>query len=202
MRLAQPLFRIGALALLLGTLLAACVMEDEGPGPGGPSRPFPPDRPQFCSRQYDPVCATRGNNRQTFPNGCQAEAAGFRILRDGQCRDDGWGGSGGQGGFCSRQYDPVCARRGSGERTFSNSCEADNAGFRAIYNGECRGSGPGPAPGPIAAPQPAPVDPGPRAPNCRSNEPVCAKRGGLVRTFPNYCEAAMARFQTTHTGPC
>ena len=45
----------------------------------------PPDRPQFCTREYAPVCATRGGSRQTFGNSCEAEAAGYRIIRDGRC---------------------------------------------------------------------------------------------------------------------
>lgn len=44
----------------------------------------------------------------------------------------------GRGGYCPRIYDPVCAARGSSERTFANSCEARAAGWRIEYGGECR----------------------------------------------------------------
>ena len=51
------------------------------PGWGG-SRP---DRPQFCTREYAPVCASHRGSRRTFGNACEAEAAGFRIIRRGRC---------------------------------------------------------------------------------------------------------------------
>lgn len=55
-----------------------------GPGWDRPGRPGP-DRPQFCTREYAPVCATRGNRQQTFGNSCEAEAAGWNIRRGGEC---------------------------------------------------------------------------------------------------------------------
>jgi len=57
-------------------------------GPGGPGwggGPGRPDRPQFCTREYAPVCAVQGNRQQTFGNSCEAEAAGWRIRRNGEC---------------------------------------------------------------------------------------------------------------------
>ena len=39
----------------------------------------------FCTREYVPVCARRGDDRQTFPNECVAEEAGFRVISDGEC---------------------------------------------------------------------------------------------------------------------
>ncbi len=147
MRFIQPFFPRLALFLALSPLLAACVVE-ESPGTM-PIRPLPPERPQFCSRNFDPVCAVRGGEPQTFSNACRAEAAGFRIVRGGECRNDagpGWGAGPAPGGprFCTRQYDPVCARQGGRIRTFGNDCEARNAGFRIVYHGECRGGSDGP----------------------------------------------------------
>ncbi|WP_409934580.1 hypothetical protein [Mesorhizobium amorphae] len=43
------------------------------------------DRPQFCTREYAPVCARRSGQLQTFPNGCEARAAGWRVVDDGPC---------------------------------------------------------------------------------------------------------------------
>lgn len=54
--------------------------------PGGGSGWDRPGRPpQACTREYRPVCAVQGNRQQTFGNACEAEAAGWRIRRTGQC---------------------------------------------------------------------------------------------------------------------
>ncbi|RWB58877.1 Kazal-type serine protease inhibitor domain-containing protein [Mesorhizobium sp.] len=133
--LAAIVSRQGFVALLLSALLAACtVVVDEGPRPR-PPRPHP----QLCTMQYEPVCARRGGDRQTFANACQAERAGYRIVREGPCRDGG-GGSGAGGGeqtFCTREYAPVCARRYGEVRTFPNACEARAADYRIIGDGPC-----------------------------------------------------------------
>ncbi|TIX36607.1 MAG: hypothetical protein E5V40_24470 [Mesorhizobium sp.] len=84
MRFIAMLFsRQGFALLFLSALLAACtVVVDEGPGP----RPRPPrPEPQFCTREYEPVCARRGGQLRTFPNGCEARAADYRIIGDGPC---------------------------------------------------------------------------------------------------------------------
>ena len=199
MRFIQPFFRCLALFLTLSPLLAACVVE-ESPGTM-PIRPLPPERPQFCSRNFDPVCAVRGGEPQTFSNACRAEAAGFWIVRGGECRSDagpGWGAGPAPGGprFCTRQYDPVCARQGGRIRTFGNDCEARNAGFRIVYHGECRGGSDGPG---WSDGGPAPE--GPRF--CTQDyRPVCASRGGSVRTFPNGCEAGNAGYRIVADGRC
>jgi hypothetical protein len=134
MKLLAAIFsRQGFAILLLSAVLAACtaVVVDEGPG-------YPPPRPgpQFCTKQYDPVCARRGGDRQTFANACLAERAGYRIIRDGQCRDGG-GGGGEEPTFCTREYAPVCARRRGELRTFPNACEARAADYRIVDDGPC-----------------------------------------------------------------
>ncbi|RRH95647.1 peptidase [Mesorhizobium tamadayense] len=135
--LAAIVSRQGFVVLLLSALLAACtVVADDGPRPR-PPRP----QPQFCTMQYDPVCARRGGDRQTFANACLADRAGYRIVRDGPCRDGGAGGDGGGGGggetFCTREYAPVCARRLGEARTFPNACEARAADYRIVGDGPC-----------------------------------------------------------------
>ena len=125
------LARAGGASLIAALALASCtVVVDEGP------RPLPPDRPQFCTREYDPVCARDGRDVRTFGNACSARAEGYRILYPGECR---------RGGpnrppppqFCTQQYDPVCARRGRDVRTFGNACEARADRYRILYEGRC-----------------------------------------------------------------
>jgi hypothetical protein len=129
----------GAIAavLLSGGVLAACtavVVEERPPPPR-------PDRPQFCTMEYDPVCAVRGGSRQTFGNACEADRAGYRIVHPGECRRGGRAGPGpgrpDRPQFCSREYAPVCAVRGGNRQTFGNSCEAEAAGYRIIRDGRC-----------------------------------------------------------------
>lgn len=88
------------------------------------------------------------------------------------------------GPICTREYAPVCARRGGDHRTFANACLADAAGYRVISDGRCRR-----------------IDEEPRF--CtRIYAPVCARRGGHVRTFPNSCEADVAGYRIIGDGPC
>ncbi|MBN9551579.1 MAG: peptidase [Alphaproteobacteria bacterium] len=120
----------GLAVFILSALLAACtVVVDDGPGPR-PPRP----RPQLCTMQYQPVCARRAGDRQTFANACLAEREGYRIVRDGPCRD---AGGGGEQTFCTREYAPVCASRHGQVRTFPNACEARAADYRIVGDGPC-----------------------------------------------------------------
>lgn len=92
-----------------------------------------PDRPQACTREYAPVCATGRGGRRTFSNACMARSEGFRVVHRGACR--------GQGAerpqACPMIYAPVCARRGWRVRTFGNSCQARADGYRVIRRGRC-----------------------------------------------------------------
>ncbi len=116
---------LGALALLCLAGLAACtvVVDEDIPGPG----------PQYCSREYNPVCARAAGDRRTFANACLADQAGYDIIRRGECRQDRVE----QTRFCTREYRPVCARRQGQYRTFGNECEADASGFRIVSDGPC-----------------------------------------------------------------
>jgi hypothetical protein len=116
-----------ALAALM--VLSACtvVVDEQGPGPG--------PGPGYCTREYQPVCARRSGDRQTFANACLADRAGYRFVHRGECRRGD--GGGGEQRFCTREYRPVCARRDGRFRTFGNACEADAAGWRIVGRGEC-----------------------------------------------------------------
>ena len=130
MRFSHTAFTCARPSAIFGlALLSACTVVVDEPRPG------PRPGPQFCSREYDPVCARRGGERRTFGNACEADRAGYRIIRDGECRRDVVIEE--QPRFCTREYRPVCARRGDTVRTFGNACEADSAGYRVIDNGEC-----------------------------------------------------------------
>lgn len=132
---------VGLLGLLM---LASCtVVVDEGPDRPRPG-PGPRPGPEFCTREYDPVCGERRGDRQTFANACEADRAGYRIVRRGECRrggndGGGWGPGGGRDEprFCTREYRPVCGQRGGSIRTFGNACEADAAGYRVVDNRPC-----------------------------------------------------------------
>lgn len=97
-----------------------------------------------------------------------------------------WPGPGQGSGFCTREYQPVCARRHGEERTFANPCLADRAGHRIIHRGECRrGSNNG----------------GQRA--CTMEyRPVCATRRGNFRTFGNACQADANGWRVVRNRPC
>lgn len=99
------------------------------------NRPPRPEPGPICTREYAPVCAERFGDRQTFSNGCLAESAGYRIIREGQCR--GRPPKPDEGAFCPKIYAPVCGRRGPDLRTFGNECLADSAGYRVIAPGPC-----------------------------------------------------------------
>ncbi len=204
--------RWGLAAVFAALFLASCVVVEEGPRPlpPGPGPGFPP--PQACTMQYDPVCGERGRDRQTFGNACQARAEGYRIVSAGECRRGG--GQGERPQACTREYAPVCAQRGRDRQTFGNACVARSEGFDPVYDGECRESG-RPGPGGPGFGGPGAGGPGFGGPGfggrpgggnqqvcTREYAPVCARRGGQVRTFGNQCEADSAGFQTIARGEC
>lgn len=180
-------------ALLAALIVAACTVTYDDP----PNRPRPPNQP-YCTREYDPVCARRGNDRETFNNSCLAEAAGYRVIRRGECkRDDN------DDRYCSRQYDPVCARRNGQFQTFPNECEAEAAGWRVVSDGQCQASPP-PRPQPPAPPPPPPPPPAPPPPAgaCDGYKPVCGIRGAQYQTFANICALQGSGFQFVMQGAC
>lgn len=123
------------------TVLGGCVVVEDG---DPPPPALPGQRPQVCAQIYAPVCGVRGSEVETLPNQCVARARGYRVIREGEC---GRGQpspppvsrppDGGRPQFCTQEYDPVCARRGSQIRTFGNACSARADGFRVIHGGRC-----------------------------------------------------------------
>ena len=178
MKFVAALFSGRGAAIVGAVVLSACtVVEGPGPGPG----PYPGPRPEpgarFCTREYQPVCARRGSERQTFPNSCEADRAGFRVIRNGQCRGDGgWDGGGGPGPWPGTRP-PRPEYPGPGTRP-----------PRPEYPG----------------PGTRPPRPDPEQAFCtRDYRPVCATRRGSTRTFGNACEARAADYRIVdQNGPC
>jgi Kazal-type serine protease inhibitor domain len=69
----------------------ACTAEVEGYRivQRGECRPIRPpqsdDGVTVCPQIYAPVCARQGSVLRTFPNECQAEGSGFRVIDEGDC---------------------------------------------------------------------------------------------------------------------
>lgn len=89
---------------------------------------------------YAPVCGQRRGERQTFGNDCVARSEGFRVVHEGECRRESSrpGRPDREARACTREYAPVCGRRGGRERTFGNRCEAQAANFRVVADRPCR----------------------------------------------------------------
>jgi hypothetical protein len=179
------------LVFAAAALISACQVEVVE------TRPVPVQPPfaggGFCTREFAPVCARRGDRLQTFSNSCLARESGFRIVAPGECRI---GRPPVVDYACPRDFNPVCARRGGDVRTFANSCRAEEAGFRVMYGGECNGGGIG---GPIGS---GPGVGGPQQFCTREYAPVCGRRGSRLSTFPNRCEAENAGYGVISGGPC
>jgi hypothetical protein len=146
-----------------------------------------PARPQACTFENAPVCARRGNQQRTFSNACMARASGFQVLHRGQCQMRPAPISS-RPAACTGEFAPVCARRGSQQRTFNNACMARTSGFQVLHRGQCQV-------------RTAPISSRP-ATCTREFAPVCAMRGSAVRTFNNACLARANGFRPIRSGRC
>ncbi|WP_173934664.1 Kazal-type serine protease inhibitor domain-containing protein [Chelativorans sp. Marseille-P2723] len=125
------------------TFSNACMAEAEGFRPvhrgecRRTSRPHP-GAPQACTREYAPVCATRGRDRRTFSNACMARVEGYSVAHQGECQSRrGRSPADERQQACTMEYRPVCAARGSDRRTFGNACQANAQGYHIIRQGQC-----------------------------------------------------------------
>ena len=118
-----------------------------------------------CTQVYSPVC---GNNGQTYSNACEAKKAGTTINYNGECgacvkenekalqnkqeccsglifcpvsttdaSNVGICRKSCEQTVCTTEYDPVCGNNG---KTYSNQCNADNAGVKVKNKGKCESS--------------------------------------------------------------
>jgi hypothetical protein len=82
--------------------------------------------------------------------------------------------------ICTKDYSPVCARRGSREQTFANACIAEAEGFSILRRGTCED----------------------QQACSEEYQPVCGERGGKRKTFSNSCKAREAGFRVVANRAC
>ncbi len=66
------------LCTIIAMATTGCTNMEDMPGPGN-------DRPQMCTKEYKPVCGAKGYKRKTFGNACEANAAGYSVIKEGKC---------------------------------------------------------------------------------------------------------------------
>lgn len=103
-----------------------CRISEPRPAPG-----------RVCPQIYGPVCGVRSGEFRQFDNSCVAVNSGYRVVAEGEGSCNRFAEAPEEPRFCTREYRPVCAVRRGVERTYGNACEADNAGARILFAGEC-----------------------------------------------------------------
>jgi hypothetical protein len=170
--------------LILLPLLSACVEEGPPGGPGGPGGYYPRPQPQqqMCTMDYRPVCGERGGLFETFGNGCQADARGFRIVSSGECR--------GSGAYPppGRPDRPDWDRPGRPDRPGWDQGRPDRPDWDR--------------PGRPGRPDRPDMGGNMGGACTRDYRPVCGQNRGSMQTFPNACEAGNAGFSIIASGQC
>ncbi|MFC3076283.1 Kazal-type serine protease inhibitor domain-containing protein [Shinella pollutisoli] len=159
-----------------------------GPGECRHGRPEPrPDESRACTREYAPVCAARGRERQTFANACEARASGYDILGRGECqvvpadrnRND-------RGEWREGDRERDGRDRDRADRNDRSRGDRDRDGRDRNDRGRDDRAG---------LPRDQRV--------CTSEyKPVCGQQGRDRRTFGNACAAEVAGFRVVRPGEC
>ncbi|UXM94248.1 Kazal-type serine protease inhibitor domain-containing protein [Bartonella sp. HY329] len=104
-----------------------------------------------CPLNYLPVCGEKNGEQKDFSNRCMAEAAEFKIIKEGTCKPQDQvpadstpkpleNSSSEQRPLkfaCTREYKPVCGVKDGKAETFGNRCMAEAQDFVVKANGPC-----------------------------------------------------------------
>ena len=181
---------VAVLAFLVG-----CVVD--GPPPPGPGA-------GFCTREYAPVCGSRFGDRQTFPNACEADRAGYDVIRGGTCRRNEGPISQPDRPRPDRPDRPRPDRPDRPDRPRPEEPRPDRPRPEEPRPDRPRPEQPRPDRPQAEQPRPPrPSTPPPATQACtREYAPVCAGVGGGTRTFANACEARAAGGAIVKRGAC
>ena len=89
-----------------------------------------PDQP--CPENWNPICGCDG---KTYGNECEANKAGVKSWRTGECITCIDLNKVNPNRGCPENWDPICGCDGI---TYGNKCEAEKAGVITWKEGECK----------------------------------------------------------------
>lgn len=73
------------IAVAAGAVVIGSAGSSEAKGKKKAAAP-PPPPPIFCTWEYKPVCATKGNLKFTYSNACWAAKDGAKVVSQGMCK--------------------------------------------------------------------------------------------------------------------
>ncbi|XP_046811559.1 uncharacterized protein LOC124420985 [Lucilia cuprina] len=182
---------------------------------------FPPKCPKFCTREFDPVCAKLNNELRQFSNRCVLESwkcdtnEKWEFVNKGPCPSIEsvsntpvlLSSTNKCPKFCTREFNPVCAKLNEELKEFSNKCELElwncetDEKWELVKMGRCSATIK-----PASAVQSSPN----KCPKfcTREFDPVCAKLNEELREFSNKCVLESwkcesdEKWELVNLGPC